>query len=55
MVQLNMKLAAEYIESMVSQTYDRLNEKYNLGDILQKLQKILDGLYLPQPDKNGII
>jgi len=55
MAQLNMSLAAKYIDCMDSQTYDRLNEKYNLCDILEKLNNVLNGLYLPKPNVDGII
>lgn len=55
MAQLNMSLAAKYIDGMDSQTYSRLNKKHNLSNISQKLKKVLDGLYLPKPNKDGII
>lgn len=58
MAHWNMKLALHLIDTLPSEepeTASRLDRQFDLAASRDKIQKTADGLYLPQPDKDGIL
>lgn len=55
MAQFNMKKALELLEFLPPSVFHRLNQKMDLDDLKKKVQKVSEKLYLPAPEKDGII
>lgn len=55
MAHFNMELALDFIETGDEKIKQKLNEKYDLADIKNRILSVKDKLYLPVADENGII
>jgi len=55
MAHFNMELALSFLEALNGETKKRLEEKYDLEEIREKILSVKDKLYLPAADEDGII
>lgn len=55
MAHFNMKKALEIIKILPEKTYKRLHRLLNLESLQREIETVLKKLYLPVPNKNGII
>lgn len=54
----NLRLALramDEVEKRGGETYDRLHAQFNFAESRARIQGVLDKMYLPQPDANGIV
>ncbi len=56
MVWFNLSKTLEYIENIrETETYENLNSKIDLVNLETKIKSMVDKIYLPQPNEDGII
>ncbi len=56
MVWFNLSKTLEYIENIrETETYENLNSKIDLVNLEAKIESMVDKIYLPQPNEEGII
>lgn len=55
MAHFNMELALKYIDVLSEETKQRIEKKYSIVTIKEKILEVKDKLYLPVADENGII
>ncbi len=55
MAYYNLKRAAEILEDCPESVYNKLAKEYDMDDVKSKINDTITKLYLPKPDKDGII
>ena len=55
MAHYNLKLAQRILENCPQSVYDKLDKEYDISELGEKINSIIDKLYLPTADTDGII
>ena len=55
MAYFNLRIAQVIIRNMSAEYANKLNKKLDIANLNNILPEIMENLYLPKPDKNGII